>query len=99
MHLTHRLGKVTEGKCARTARSGRTHAGGTVHRKTVRRATVVLALTPLVSLPATAALAGGLGGGTLGGGHTTITTPAPDGDASAVAAEVAGVVAAGKTHA
>ena len=55
---------------------------------TVRRATVILALTPLVSLPATAALAGGLGGASTGGATTTITTPAPDGDASAVAAEV-----------
>jgi hypothetical protein len=73
--------------------------GTTVHT-TIRRASLILALTPLVSLPASAALAGGLGsaGGT-DSITTTITTPAPDGDASAVAAEVDGVVSIGKTGA
>ena len=88
---------VTEGKCAAAPDRAPTQeeSVSTTGRRTVRRATVVLALTPLVSLPATAALAGGIGSG----GRTAITTPAPDGDAAAVAAEVDGVLAVGKTHA
>lgn len=62
-------------------------------RKSVRKATVVLALTPLGWLPAAAAIAAG------SDGTTTITTPAPDGAATAVAAEVSGIVAIGKTSA
>jgi len=66
-------------------------------RKNVRRATIALALTPMLSVPAgltATALAGAAGNGT-----TTVTTPAPPGDASAVAAEVDGVISVGKTKA
>ena len=64
--------------------------------KTVRRATVALALTPLLSVPmGVAAFASSSGTTTT----VTTTTPAPDGKASAVAAEVDGVVAIGKTSA
>lgn len=66
-------------------------------RTTVRRATIALALTPLLSVPAgltATALAGA------GAQHTTtVTTPAPPGDSSAVAAEVNGVISVGKTAA
>lgn len=65
-------------------------------RKTVKRATLVLALTPLVSVPMTAAGLADVGSGST---TSTITTPAPSGDASAVAAEVNGVIAIGKTTA
>jgi hypothetical protein len=64
---------------------------------TVRRATIALALTPLLSVPAglTAnALASSVGHGT-----TAVSTPAPPGDASAVAAEVDGIISVGKTKA
>lgn len=63
-------------------------------RTTVRRATIALALTPLLSLPAgltASAIAG------VGHGSTTVSTPAPPGDASAVAAEVNGVITVGKS--
>ena len=66
-------------------------------RRTVRRATIALALTPMLSVPAgftAAALAASAGNGT-----TTVTTPAPPGDSSAVAAEVDGVISIGKTAA
>lgn len=61
-------------------------------RTNIRRATIVLATAPVMCLPVTAAFAGS-------GGTTTITTPAPDGDASAVAAEISGILTIGKTHA
>jgi len=66
-------------------------------RKTVRRATIALALTPLLSIPAglsATALAGAADHGT-----TVVSTPAPPGDASAVAAEIDGVVTVAKTKA
>ena len=65
-------------------------------RTNVRRATIALALTPMLSIPAgftAMALAADHGG------TTSVTTPAPDGDASAVAAEVNGIVSVGKTTA
>ena len=66
-------------------------------RTTVRRATIALALTPLLSVPAgltASALA------TAADPHaTTVSTPAPPGDSSAVAAEVNGVVSIGKSAA
>jgi hypothetical protein len=66
-------------------------------RKNVRRATVVLALTPLICVPMTvASFASGLRDG---GTTTTTTIPAPPGDSSAVAAEVNGIIAIGKTKA
>jgi len=64
-------------------------------RKSVRRATVVLALTPVVALPTTLAYAGSTGNT----GTTTVGTPAPPGDSSAVAAEVNGVITVAKTKA
>jgi len=64
-------------------------------RKSVRRATVVLALTPFVSVPMGVAAFAGTSGTT----STVTTTPAPPGDASAVAVEVDGVIAVGKTSA
>ena len=65
-------------------------------RKTVRRASIALALTPILSVPA-GLTATALAGAT---GHTTtVSTPAPPGDASAVAAEVNGVITVGKTKA
>ena len=66
-------------------------------RKSVRRATIALALTPMLSVPAgltATALANVSADNT-----STVTTPAPPGDASAVAAEVNGVVSVGKTKA
>ena len=66
-------------------------------RKTVRRATIALALTPLLSIPAgltASALASSTGHGT-----TAVSTPAPPGDASAVAAEIDGVITVAKTQA
>jgi hypothetical protein len=66
-------------------------------RKTVRRATIALALTPMLSLPAgltATALANDARHDT-----TTVSTPAPPGDASAVAAEIQGVLSVGKTKA
>jgi hypothetical protein len=68
-----------------------------VRKTTVRRASIALALTPLISLPAgltASALASSTGHGT-----TVVATPAPPGDASAVAAEVNGVISVGKTKA
>jgi hypothetical protein len=66
-------------------------------RKTVRRATVALALTPVLGVPAALAVPAFATAGDHG--TTTVTTPAPSGDASAVAAEVDGIVSAGKTAA
>jgi len=66
-------------------------------RKTVRRATIALALTPLLSIPA-GLTASALASST-GHGKTAVSTPAPPGDASAVAAEIKGVVTVAKTKA
>ena len=62
--------------------------------KSVQRATIVLALTPVVSFPAVACYAA-----VTGHNGTTITTPAPPGDSSAVGAEVDGVVTVAETKA
>ena len=64
-------------------------------RRTIGRATIALALTPMLSVPA------GLTASALasGGGTTPITTPAPDGGASAVPVEVSGIASVGKTAA
>jgi hypothetical protein len=64
--------------------------------KSVRRATVVLALTPLVSVPMGVAAFATSSGTT---STVTTTTPAPPGDSSAVAVEVGGIIAVGKTSA
>lgn len=66
-------------------------------RTNVRRATIALALTPMLSVPAgltASALASSAGHGT-----TVASTPAPPGDASAVAAEIDGVLTVAKTKA
>ena len=64
-------------------------------RTSVRRATLALALAPLVTAPlGTVAWAA-----TSGTSTTTVTSPAPPGDSSAVAAEVAGVITIGATSA
>lgn len=64
-------------------------------RTSVRRATLALALTPLVSVPL-----GTVAWAATSSSTTTITsTPAPPGDASAVAASVAGIVDIGSTSA
>lgn len=66
-------------------------------RKTVRRATIALALTPLLSIPA--ALSATALAGSADQGTTVVSTPAPPGNASAVAAEIDGVVTVAKTKA
>ena len=93
--LTLRLSIVTKGKQV-AARHVVGPKEETV-RKTVRRATVALALSPVLGVPA--ALAVPAFASTAGHGTSTITTPAPSGDSSAVAAEVDGIVSAGKTKA
>jgi hypothetical protein len=65
-------------------------------RRTVRRATIALALTPMLSVPGLTASALATAGND---GTTSVSTPAPPGDSSAVAAEIDGVVSAGKTKA